>query len=385
MPEGLLQETLRMVFRRVNVSFVDLRRQYKLIRRQLQAALDRAFESSTFIFGEDVILFEKEFAEFCGAKYCISVGSGTSALHLALLALGIGPSSEVITVTNSFVATGFAICHVGARPVLVDCEANYYGIDATCIENAISKRTKAILPVHLFGHPADMNAIMELAERRNLKVIEDACQAHGATFKNKKVGAIGDVGCFSFYPTKNLGAYGDGGAVVTNDPSVAEKVSSLRNYGQTEKYHHRVIGYNSRLDTLQAAILRVKLRYLKHWNEKRAENARLYNRLLDSLTPVKVPSVRKEAKHVYHIYAVRVQQRDKLQKFLARESITTLVHYPIPIHLQPAFRYLRYQPSSFPIAEKHASELLSLPMFPELMRDEIFYVSDAIKRFYEIS
>jgi dTDP-4-amino-4,6-dideoxygalactose transaminase len=364
----------------MQIPFVDLRVQYETIVNEVNDGIKRVLQKTNFILGEEVELFEHEFARFCGVKYCIGVASGTDALHLALRACGIGPGDEVITACNTFVATVLAISYVGAIPVLIDADLESYNINVTDIEQAITERTKVILPVHLYGQPANMYPILELAREYNLKVIEDASQAHGAEYDGKRCGTMGDVACFSFYPGKNLGGYGDGGAVVTNDSEIAEKVSLLRNYGQKVKYYHELKGFNSRLDTLQAAVLCVKLKYLDSWNELRRKHANSYNNLLrgiDCITPVEMDY----AKHVYHIYAIRVKKRDDLKKYLAGRNISTGIHYPIPIHLQEAYKDLGHKKGDFPVAERQATDILSLPMYPELGEEQIEFIANEVKNF----
>ncbi len=364
-----------------NIAFVDLKRQYKEIKIEVDDAIGGVLGSSQFILGEECERFEKEFAKFCRVKYAIGVGSGLSALELSMRALDIGPGDEVITPANSFIASSSSISFTGAKPVLVDCYENTFNIDVEKCEKAITKKTKAIMPVHLFGQVANMEKVLKLAKKYKLNVIEDACQAHGASFKNKMAGSFGDVAAFSFYPGKNLGAFGDGGIVVTSNKKIAEVIKMLRNYGQREKYIHLTLGENSRLDNIQAAILRVKLKILSKWNRKRVENAKLYNKLLKGL-PLVLPKIRSNYNHVFHLYVVRIKERDKLAKFLAGKGISTQMHYPIPIHLQPAYRELGYKMGDFPIAEKLASEILSLPMFPELTNSEIKYICSQIKAFF---
>lgn len=364
----------------MNVPFVDLKAQYRTIAEEVNEGIGRVLENTDFILGRDVELFEQEFADYCGARFGVGMDNGTSALELALRACGIGEGDEVITVANTFIATASAIAFTGARPVLVDIDPHTYNIEVGAVEQAITDRTKAIMPVHLYGQPVDMDPIMELAMARGLIVIEDACQAHGALYKGRRVGSIGDAACFSFYPAKNLGGYGDGGILVTNDEDIANRVKMLRNYGQKEKYHHLFIAYNRRLDTLQAAVLRVKLRRLDEWNQARRKNAQLYDELLAS-TEVIRPEEASYAKHVYHLYVVRVQDRGGLQQYLQSKGISTGIHYPIPIHLQEAYRYLGCQRGDFPITEGCAEEILSLPMYPELTEEQIQYVVEAINGF----
>lgn len=365
----------------MKINFVDLKKQYKQIRTEVDQAMKNTINASQFILGNECEKFEKEFAKFVGVKYAIGVGSGSSALELSLRALGIGLEDEVITPANSYIASSSCISFTGATPVLVDVLEDTFNIDVKKAEKLITKKTKAILPVHLYGQVADMEAILKLAKKYKLFVLEDACQAHGASFKKKKAGSFSTAAAFSFYPGKNLGAYGDGGMVVTNNKGLAEKVKLFRNYGQKEKYKHLVLGWNSRLDNLQAAILRVKLAKLEGWNKKRLENARLYNKLLVGVSVI-TPKIFPDYNHVFHLYVVRVSQRDKLAKFLAGKGIFTQMHYPIPIHLQPAYRDLGYKKGDFPVTEKLSKEILSLPLFPELKFKEIKYICQTIKDFY---
>lgn len=366
----------------MNISFVDLKRQYQSIRKEINNEIRKVLESTQYILGEEVEKFEQEFAKFCECKYCVGLDNGSSALELGMRALGIGPSDEVITPANSFIASSSSISFTGARPVLVDCDPKTYNINPQKIEQAITRRTKAIMPVHLYGQPANMDSILKIAKKHNLYVVEDACQAHGARYKNKKTGSIGDIAAFSFYPVKNLGAYGDGGALVTNNKKMAEKVRMMRNYGQKKKYHHVLLAWNRRLDAIQVAILRVKLRHLDRWNKLRRRYAYLYNELLKDtgvITPIELDGV----EHVYHLYVIRVKARDKLQEFLASKGISTGIHYPIPIHLQRAYRNLGYKRGDFSVTESYSREILSLPMFPELSKDQIEYVVESIKSFYK--
>ena len=362
------------------IPFVDLAVQYEALAAEIQAAITDVMHHTDFILGRAVKLFEEEFAAYCGSQYAIALDSGTSALELALRAFDIGPGDEVITVSNTFIATTLAISYTGAHPVLVDCLPDTYNIDAAQIEPAITAHTKAIMPVHLYGQPADMDPIMDIARRRGLLVIEDACQAHGARYKGRRVGSIGHAAAFSFYPGKNLGAYGDGGAVTTNDARVADKIRMLRNYGQREKYHHLLQGYNRRLDTMQAAILRVKLRYLDEWNAARREHAEQYRRALVGLDVI-APQTSSFAEPIWHLYIVRVRDRDQLSAYLKERGIITGIHYPIPIHLQPAYRELGYQRGDFPRSEEYAEKILSLPMYAELTPDLIGQVVSAIRDF----
>ncbi len=362
----------------MKINFIDLKRQYQSIKNEIDTAIDNVIKNTNFILGEEVEKFEKEFADYCNVKYGIGVNSGTSALHLALLANNISKGDEVITVANTFIATVLAISLTGAEPILVDINEKNYNININKIEEKITDKTKAIIPVHLYGQSADMDPILELAEKYNLKVIEDACQAHGAEYKGKKVGCYGNAACFSFYPSKNLGAYGDAGMVVTNDEKISERLVMLRNYGQKVKYHHLMKGFNNRLDTIQATILRVKLKRLDEWNEARRKNAKRYNELLGDavITPIE----ESYARHIYHLYVIRVKNREDLQKFLNEKGISTAIHYPIPIHMQKAYLDLGYKEGDFYATEKSAKEILSLPMFPELSEEEIKYIVHNIKQ-----
>lgn len=362
------------------IPFVDLASQYETYSAEIQAAITDVMRRTDFILGRDVRLFEEEFAAYCGTRYAVGLDSGTSALELALRAYQIGPGDEVITVANTFIATTLAISYTGARPVLVDCVPDTYNIDVTQIEQAITSRTKAIMPVHLFGQPVDMDPIMDIARRRGLVVIEDACQAHGARYNGQRVGSIGHAAAFSFYPGKNLGAYGDGGAVTTNDAQVADTIRMLRNYGQREKYHHLLQGFNRRLDSMQAAILRVKLKHLDEWNAARREHAEQYQRALAGLDVI-APQVASFAEAIWHLYVVRLPDRDRLSAYLKERGISTGIHYPIPIHLQPAYQELGYQRGDFPRSEAYAEQMLSLPMYAELTPEMIGQVVGAIQSF----
>ncbi|MFC2001649.1 DegT/DnrJ/EryC1/StrS family aminotransferase [Chloroflexota bacterium] len=361
----------------------DLQRQYQDIKTEIDAAVAGVLARGNFILGEEVAGFEAEFAQYSGAKYGVGVGSGTEALHLSLLALGIGAGDEVITVANTAVPTVSAISETGASPVLVDIKYDTYTMDIAQLEAAITPRTKAIIPVHLYGNAVDMESLMKVAGKYQLVVVEDACQAHGAEYKGRKVGTIGTIGAFSFYPTKNLGGYGDGGMVITSDEALAGKVRQLRFYGMAdkEKYLHVIKGINSRLDEMQAAILRVKLRHLDKWNESRRAKAALYNQLLPEEF-ISLPYEPPYARHVYHLYVVRTERRDELRRYLKRHRIDTLIHYPTPIHLQPAYADLGLGEGAFPVSEKCAREILSLPMFPELSDVEIRHVAQTVRDFF---
>ena len=365
----------------MSVSFVDLTGQDASLVPEIRAAFDTLLERSDWILGEEVDAFEHEFASYCGASHAVGTDSGLSALELALRALGVGAGDEVITAANTFVATALAISHIGATPVLVDVEPESYCLDPSLLERAVSDRTRAIVPVHLYGRPAEMDAIVAFARAHDLVVVEDACQAHGARYRGRRVGSIGDAAAFSFYPAKNLGAYGDGGIVVTNDSDVAETIRVLRNYGQRTKNEHEVQGFNRRLDTIQAAILRIKLRHLDGWNDARRHVADLYDAALRD-APITVPSHGDGSfEHVWHLYVIRSPDRDALRRFLAENDIGTGIHYPTPIHLQPAYRNLACGAGSFPISERSALEILSLPMHPMLTPGDVYEVADGIRRF----
>ena len=361
------------------IPLVDLRAQYLSIKGAVDAAVARVMETGQFVLGDEVEAFEREFADYCGAADGIAVNSGTSALHLALLAAGVRADDEVITVPFTFVATVAAIGYIGARAVFVDIDPATFTMDVTRLEAAITPRTKAIVPVHLYGQAADMDPIIAIARRHNLVVIEDACQAHGAAYNGRPIGSLADAACFSFYPGKNLGAYGEGGMVVTGRPDIAREVRMLRDWGQDRKYHHVLKGYNFRMDGIQGAVLRVKLRHLDDWTRARRTHARDYDRLLaDSgiATPFEAPYGR----HVYHVYAVRTPDRAGLQRTLQSNGIGSGVHYPVPVHLQPAYADLGYGAGDFPESERAANEVLSLPMYPELSHTTLEQVAAAIRQ-----
>jgi len=362
------------------IPFVDLRTQYGSIKDEINEAVMRTLDSGQFVLGSEVAAFEKEFAAFCGTSHAVAVNSGTSALHLALLAAGIGPGDEVITVSFTFVATTAAILYTGATPVFVDVDPLSYTMDASRIEERITERTKAVLPVHIHGQPADMDAIVAIARRHGLIVIEDAAQAHGAEYKGRKAGGIGDMGCFSFYPGKNLGAYGEGGIVVTNSPAYDRTIRMLRDWGQAEKYHHVLRGFNYRMEGIQGAILRVKLRYLEQWTALRKERAATYGRLLEG-AGMKMPAAVPSTEHVYHVYAIRASDRDGLQKHLQENQVQTNIHYPVPVHLQKAYAINGYREGDLPVTEQVSRETLSLPMYPELSAEQQAFVADKIISF----
>jgi dTDP-4-amino-4,6-dideoxygalactose transaminase len=359
------------------IPFVDLKAQYVTIKDDVNAAISRVLESCEFTLGSEVAAFEREFADYCRAQYGVGVNSGSSALHLALLAAGVGPGDEVITVPFTFVATVAAICYTGARPVFVDIDPRSFTLDPARLHRAINHRTKAVLPVHLYGQPADMDPILDAARRHGLTVIEDAAQAHGALYKGRRIGSLGDMACFSFYPGKNLGAYGEGGMVVTDNEEHARRIRMLRDWGAERKYEHVLKGYNFRLEGIQGAVLRVKLRHLETWTQARRMVAATYDRALEGHS-VAIPHARVDARHVYHIYAVRTRKRGLWQRALQEQGIHTSIHYPTPVHLLPAYADLGYERGEFPHAERAADEVLSLPIFPEMTESQAQRVCSAV-------
>ena len=363
----------------MRVPFLDLSAHHAPLRSEINAAINEVIDCGAFAGGPYVDGFEKEFASYCGCEYAVGVGSGTDALWLALLASGVGPGDEVITVPNTFMATAEAITYCGARPVFVDVDALTYTLDPALLEDAITPRTKAVIPVHLFGQPADMDPILEIARSHGLVVIEDAAQAHGAEYKGRRAGSIGDAGCFSFYPGKNLGAFGEAGAVVTGDPELQKKIRILRDHGQIHKYHHTMVGWNARMDGIQAAVLAVKLRHLEKGNQLRRSHAAKYDEALKEIEELITPFAADYARHVYHIYAIRVPRRDEIVDLLAEMGVACGIHYPVPIHLQDAYQSLGYAIGAFPIAEKTARQFISLPMFPELTSAQVEIVTKAMK------
>jgi len=362
----------------MKVPFLDLKAQHAPLIDKFDRAIRQVIESSAFAGGPFVERFEEEFAAYCGSEYAIGVGNGTDALWLTLLALGIGEGDEVITVPNTFIATVEAITYCKARPVFVDVDEDTFTMNPAELEKRLTEKTKAIIPVHLFGQPADMDPILEFARANGLFVIEDAAQAHGAEYKGRKAGTMGDAGCFSFYPGKNLGAFGEAGAVVTNDPGLRKQIQVLRDHGQSQKYYHTSMGWNCRMDGIQAAILSIKLRHLEEANLLRRKRALQYNQGFEGIEGVATPFEADYARHVYHVYAIRVQERDKVRRFLEKKGVGCGVHYPIPIHLQEACRGLGYTEGAFPIAEDLTEKFLSLPMFPELTEEEIEYVASCV-------
>lgn len=362
----------------MSIPFVDLKAQYATIKNEINEAIAGVVESAWFVGGPKVATFEENFAKYVGGKYAIGTSSGTSALHLGIAALGIGPGDEVITATNTFIATTEAITHAGAEIVLVDVDDDTLLIDPERIEAAITPRTKAIIPVHLYGQPVDMKAIRDIASRHSLKVIADSAQAHGAAINGDRSAILGDVTCYSFYPGKNLGAYGDAGMVVTDDKEVADKVAMLSDHGRHGKYTHKVEGYNHRLDAIQAVVLDVKLRHLDEWTERRRSRAKLYTEAFTD-GPVRVVGEAEGRHHVYHLFVVRTKERDKLMRILQEKGIASGIHYPIPLHLQEAYKHLNIRKGAFPIAESSADEIISLPMYAELTDEMVNEVVDAVR------
>ena len=383
----------------MQVPFLDLKAQYQQIEHEVVPLVTEAMAKGAFIGGDHVAGFEREFAEFCQSEFCVGVGSGTDALRFALMACGIGSGDEVITVPNTFIATTEAISQVGATPVFIDVLPDTFTMDPEKLREFLEQKcdfdqstnqpvnqstnrpVRAIIPVHLYGQPADMDKILEIADRHKLVIIEDACQAHGAKYKDQTAGSIGTAGCFSFYPGKNLGAFGEAGAVVTRDEKTAAKMRMIRDHGQREKYFHELEGFNGRLDAIQAGVLRTKLKRLMGWNLARRKKASYYNELLKEMPGIQIPFEADFATSVYHLYVILVDNRDGLQKFLAEKGIATGLHYPLPLHLQKAYAHLGYKKGDFPISEQAADRLLSLPMFPELTNKQIEYVTDSIKQF----
>jgi dTDP-4-amino-4,6-dideoxygalactose transaminase len=361
------------------IPFLDLKAQYQRVKPEIDAAITQVVDSAQFVLGPQVAAFEERFAAYCGAKHCMAVNSGTSALHLALLAAGIGPGDEVITVSMTFVATTAAILYCGARPVFVDLDPDTWTMDPKLIESAITPRTKAILPVHLHGLMVDMDPIIEIARRHGLVMIEDAAQSHGAEYKGRRAGSVGDVGCFSFYPGKNLGAYGEGGAVVTNNPELARHVALLRDWGQECKYNHVLPGYNYRMDGIQGAVLNVKIEHIEAWTEARRVVASHYDRLLANCR-YRRPAPPPNCRHVYHVYAIELRHRDDVQKALHAAGIQTGIHYPVPVHLQKAYADLKYKPGDLPVSEALAKRFLSLPIYAELQPEQVAEVVQALEK-----
>ncbi len=367
----------------MKVPFLDLKTQYLSIKDQIAAELQKVLDNTAFAGGPFVSQFEDEFAAFCQTAFAAGLASGTAALLAAIQGLGIGEADEVITTPNTFIATAEAISFSGAKPVFVDIDEQTYNMNPQLLEDAFTAKTKAIIPVHLYGQTADMAPIMKIAKKHDLFVIEDACQAHGAQYKGKTAGSIGDAGCFSFYPGKNLGAYGEAGAVATNNKQLTEKMKMFRDHGQEKKYFHSMVGWNARMDGFQGAILSVKLKYLDQWNNSRRKNAQLYNELLEDVDAVITPYEADYARHVYHLYVIRTQNRDEFIAELAKDNIFCGIHYPVPLHLQNAYKCLGYKKGDFPVAEKCCEQIVSLPMFPELTPEQIGYVAEKVKNLFK--
>ncbi len=364
----------------MKVPFLDLKAQYQTIKDDVRRAMDQVMEQTAFAGGPFVKKFEEEFAAYCQASCCAAVGNGTDALWLALLGLGVKAGDEVITVPNTFIATAEAISLAGARPVFVDIDERTHTMDPARLEAAITPRTRAVIPVHLFGQTADMDPILAIARKHGLFVVEDACQAHGAEYKGKRAGSLGDAGCFSFYPGKNLGAYGEGGAVVTSDTALDSRMKVFRDHGQTRKYHHAVVGWNARLDGIQGAVLSVKLPRLDSWNQARGRNAGLYREKLSGAAGITLPEEAAWGRHVYHLFVVRVKERDRVLAELAAQDVHCGIHYPVPLHLTEAYAFLGHRAGDFPVTERCAGEYLSLPMFAELTEEQVTRVSDLLRR-----
>jgi len=365
----------------VQVPFLDLKAHHQPLKQEFLEAIEQVIDANAFAGGPVVAQFEEEFAAYSGTRFALGVGNGTDALWFALLALGVGPGDEVISAPMTFMATAEAISYCGATPVFVDIDPQTYALNPALVEQAITAKTKAIIPVHLFGQTADMDPILEIARRRGLRVVEDACQAHGAEYKGRPAGSLADAGCFSFYPGKNLGAFGEAGAIVTNDPALRDRMQMLRDHGQSKKYHHAVVGWNGRMDGIQAAVLRIKLKHLNKNNDLRRDHANFYNAQLADVKEMVKPVAASYAKHVYHVYALRVANRDRFMAEISRRGVSCGIHYPIPVHLQEAYRLLGFQAGSFPVAERCAQEFVSLPMFPELTVDQRAFVVQEIRAF----
>lgn len=362
------------------ISVFNPKKQFIEIRSEIKKAIDRVFKNGNFILGQEVKKFEQEFAKYLGVKYCFGVASGTDALTIALKALDVASIDEVIIPVNAY-PTAFGVALAGSKIVLCDIDSRTFNIDTKLLPEVITKKTKVIIPVHLYGQPADLAPIIDIARKHNIFIVEDVAQAHGAKYLGKKVGTLGEIGCFSFYPTKNLGAYGDGGAIVTKSEKLAKKIKLLRTYGEKDRYNSVIVGLNSRLDELQAAILRVKLKHLDNWNRKREEIAKIYDKELNGL-PITLPYIDKNIRHVYHQYVIRIKKRDELRQFLANNGCETLVHYPTPIHLQKTFSKLGAS-GDFKVSEIQSHEILSLPIYPELKKEEILHVCHLIRQFFK--
>jgi dTDP-4-amino-4,6-dideoxygalactose transaminase len=365
----------------MSVPFLDFRPQYEAIKEEILPGLENVYEKGDFILGEKEKAFETDFAVYCEAKYAVGLNSGTDALYLALAALDIGVGDEVILPTFTFIATALCVSYTGAKPVFVDIEPETYNIDPQALEVAITDKTKAVIPVHIYGQSAHMKEILAISKKHGIKVIEDACQAHGARYQGKRVGALGDVGCFSFYPTKSLGAFGDGGMLVTNNKTVYDNALMLRDYGRQDRYNHKIKGYNSRLDTVQAVVLSAKLKYLDEWNAMRHERASYYRQKLQNVSLIQPPRIKEDRTHVFQTFAIRIKgQRDQVLEALKQKGVGALIHYPIPLHLQEAYQELGHKPGDFPVSELLSQEVLSLPMFPHMSHEQIETVCSIIKK-----
>jgi dTDP-4-amino-4,6-dideoxygalactose transaminase len=363
------------------VPYLDLVAQMRPLRKEIDAAIARTLDNCSFCLGPDVVQFEKDFARFCGAEHCVAFNSGTSALHIALLLLKVGPGDEVISTPGTFIATSWAISYTGAKPVYVDVEDQTFNLNPKLVERAITPRTKAILPVHLYGLPADLDPLLEICQKHKLPLVEDAAQAHGAKYRGKTVGTFGEIACFSFYPGKNLGAYGEGGALVTNNAAFAARARALREHGSTQRYYHDEIGFNYRMEGIQGAVLGVKLKHLDEWTNQRRRVAHRYHELLAD-TPLQLPYEPDSTQSAWHLYVVRHPKRDDLKKHLEANQVGCALHYPLPLHLQKAYGHLGYKAGDFPVAEKAARECLSLPIYPELSEAHLRRVSDVIHQFF---
>jgi len=366
----------------MKVPFVDLKAQYLSIKNEIDTAISSVIDETAFISGKYAKSFENAFAEAYGVKHCIGVANGTDAIYITLRMLGIGRGDEVITVANSWISTSETISQTGAKPVFVDIEKDYFNIDTSKIEEKITSRTKAIIPVHIFGQPARIDEVKNICKKHNLYLIEDCAQAHFSEFHGQYVGTFGIAATFSFYPGKNLGAYGDAGAIITNDDNLAQEIRKFANHGALKKHQHQIEGINSRLDGIQGAVLKTKLAYIHKWNNSRLENGILYNKLLAEIKQVKTPKIREHCKHIFHVYELRTENRSQLIEYLNSHGIQTAIHYPIPLPFMPAYSYLNHTKNDFPVAAEYMNEILSLPMYPELSEEQIKYVVDTIKAFY---
>lgn len=363
----------------MNVPFIDFSEQYKTIKDEIDRGMKAVFEKGNFILGEEQQAFEEEFARYCDTSYGIGVNSGTDALYLALGALNISVGDEVILPTFTFIATALCVSYTGAKPVFVDIEEETFNVDPQKLEEAITDKTKAVILVHLYGQPANMDEIQDIAKKHNIAIVEDACQAHGATYNGRKTGSLGDIGCFSFYPTKSLGAFGDAGIVVTGREDIRDKINMLRDYGRKGRYDHKIKGFNSRMDTIQAVVLSAKLKYLDEWNALRNTHAAYYRELLGDCPGVTVPVIKDNRTHVFQTFAIRVAHRDEVCAHMQKKGVSVLIHYPIPIHLQEAYAELGYRGGDFPVAEQMAREVLSLPMYPHMHKEQIEYVCTSLR------